>query len=169
MKTKFIIPFAASLAMAFGAFTSNAQNPEGIPMDTNPGLVMAGSQNYSQLPDNAKKFIEKHFKSVGVQKCEKFFAKGEYEVELNNGIDLEFNLKGEITEIDAPDNTFLPIAVVKDILPHKSLARLEKDGLTSKVESIEFKKGKVYEVEIGIQDPDTFIFDINGEFIAIED
>ena len=86
-----------------------------------------------------------------------------------NGIDIEFNLKGDITEIDAPGQTYLPVAVVKDVMPHKSFTRLEKDGLTSKVESIEFSKGKVYEVEVGINDPDTFIFDVDGNFIAIED
>ncbi|MDE5650518.1 MAG: PepSY-like domain-containing protein [Duncaniella sp.] len=169
MKTKLIATFASVMAMIFGVFASNAQTQNAIARDTNPGVVMAGSQNYSQLPGKARHFIEKHFKDVGVAKCEKFFARSEYEVELVNGIDIEFNLKGDITEIDAPGQTYLPVAVVKDVMPHKSFTRLEKDGLTSKVESIEFSKGKVYEVEVGINDPDTFIFDVDGNFIAIED
>lgn len=169
MKTKLIAAFATVMAMTFGSVIASAQNQNAIPRDTNPGIVMAGTQNYSQLPDKAKHFISKHFKNVGVAKCEKFFAKGQYEVELVNGVDIEFNLKGEVTEIDAPGNTFLPVAVVKDVMPHKSYNRLEKDGLTAKVESIEFKKGKAYEVEVGIPAPDTFIFDIDGDFIAIED
>ena len=169
MKTKLLISFATMMAMTFGIMTITAQTPGVFPVDTNPGLVVAGSQNYSQLPAKAKKFISKHFKNTGIQKCEKFFAKGEYEVELSNGIDIEFNLDGVVTEIDAPDNTFLPVKVVKDVLPHKSFNRLDKNELTTKIESIEFKKGKAYEVEVGIENPDTFIFDINGDFIAIED
>lgn len=169
MKTKLIAVFATVMAMTFGTLISNAQNQNASPYDSNPGIVIAGSQNYSQLPDKAKHFISKHFKNVGVSKCEKFFAKGQYEVELTNGIDIEFNLKGEITEIDAPDNTFLSVAVVKDMMHHKSFSRLEKDGLADKVESIEFKKWKVCEVEVGIAAPDTYIFDIDGNFIAIED
>lgn len=169
MKTKLIIAFATTATMLFGGFFSKAQTPRELPIDTNPGLAIAGSQNYSQLPEKARHFISKHFKDLNIQKCEKFFAKGEYEVELSNGLDIEFNLDGAVTEIDAPDNMFLPVSAVKEVLPHKSFSRLEKAGLTTKVESIEFKKGKAYEVEIGIPDPDTFIFDINGEFVAIED
>ena len=169
MKTKLIIAFATAMTMIFGGFFSTAQTPQTPPIDTNPGIAISGSQNYNKLPNKAKHFITKHFKNFGVQKCEKYFAKEEYEVELTNGIDIEFNLNGDVTEIDAPNDSFLSVDVVKDILPHKSYTRLEKDGLNSKVEPIEFKKGKVYEVEIDIQDPDTFIFDINGEFIAIED
>ncbi|MDE7145216.1 MAG: hypothetical protein K2O30_03590, partial [Duncaniella sp.] len=97
MKTKLIATFASVMAMIFGVFASNAQTQNAIARDTNPGVVMAGSQNYSQLPGKARHFIEKHFKDVGVAKCEKFFARGEYEVELVNGIDIEFNLKGDIT------------------------------------------------------------------------
>ncbi|WP_438589149.1 hypothetical protein [Duncaniella dubosii] len=32
-------------------------------------------------PKKAQAFIEKHFKDAGVMKCEKYFAKGKYEVE----------------------------------------------------------------------------------------
>lgn len=170
MKTKLIIAFATVMTVMFGGLMSHAQVPsEPLLMNTTPGIAVAGSEDYNQLPDKAKHFITKHFKNVGVKKCEKYFAKGEYEVELTNGVDIEFNLDGMVTEIDAPGKTFLPETVVKEILPHKAFTRLENEGLAGKVESIEFKKGRAYEVEIDIPDPDTYIFDINGEFIALED
>lgn len=169
MKTKILTAFATLVAVMFGGLATNAQVPDHMIQGGNPGIVMAGSQKYSQLPDKAKHFIDKHFKDVGVYKCEKYFAKGQYEVELRNGVDIEFNLKGEVTEIDAPDRTYLASSVVKDVLPKKSFTRLENQGLASKIESIEFKKGKAIEVEVDVPDPDTFIFDIDGNFIAIED
>lgn len=154
------------MAIAFSAptFVAEAQYYGG-----SPGIAMAGSADVSQLPDKAKTFIKKHFKDVGVRTCEKYFAKGKYEVELANGVDLEFNTGGEILEIDAPDNIILANSVIKDILPHKAYTRLEKDGMLNSVESIEFKKGKVYEVELRISDPDTYVFSPEGSFIAIED
>ncbi len=134
-----------------------------------PGLVVAGSENYQQLPEKARKFVEKHFKDSNVAKCEKYFAKGKYEVELTNGIDIEFDAQGTVTEIDAPDRAYIASSIVKDILPHKAFSRLEKEGLSQTVESVEFKKGKVYEVDVNIPGPDTYVFDINGEFLMIED
>lgn len=167
MKLKALISGIASLAILSGAAGAVAQVPLGN--GGNPGIVMSGSANYSQLPEKAQAFIEKHFKNIGVQTCEKFFAKGKYEVELRNGVDLEFNTKGDLIEIDAPGNTVLPEAVVKDVMPRKAYERLAKDGLTGMVESIELNRGRVYEVELSIQDPDTYVFDIDGVFMAIED
>lgn len=169
MKTKLIIAFATVMTVMFGGLISSAQVPSEPLLNTTPGIAVAGSADARQLPDKAKHFISKHFKNTGIEKCEKFFAKGEYEVELTNGVDIEFNLDGVVIEIDAPDRTYLPITVVKEVLPHKAYSRLEKAGLTGKVESIEFKKGRAYEVELNIPNPDTYIFDINGEFIALED
>ena len=134
-----------------------------------PGIVMAGSQNYNKIPEKARKFVDKHFKGTAVSKCEQYFAKGKYEVELANGVDIDFNRKGEVLEIDAPDNAYLAQSVVKDLLHHGAYNRLVKDGYANKVEAIEFRKGRAVEVEIGIEGPDTYIFDLNGTLIAIED
>ncbi len=166
MKFKSIMSVVTSLAMLLGVADAVAQAPV---TGGNPGIVMAGSQNYSQLPKKARSFIEKHFKNVGVRACEQYFAKGKYEVELMNGVDIEFNMKGEVIEIDAPDNNTLPSAVVKDVMHAKAYGRLEKDGLSNRVESIEFNRKKVCEVELSIPDPDTYLFDANGVFLAIED
>lgn len=167
MKTKLFIASAAVAALVATGFSTRAQAPR--LNGSNPGIVMAGSQNYESIPSKAKHFVEKHFKGVGITKCEQYFAKGKYEVELSNGVDIEFNTKGEVTEVDAPDNAFLPTSVVRDLLHRSAYSHLEKDGLEAKVESIEFKKGKAVEVEVSIPDPDTFIFDIDGNFIAIQD
>ncbi|MCM1110448.1 MAG: PepSY-like domain-containing protein [Clostridium sp.] len=166
MKTNRLLAAVAALiiGMATPSFVAEAQFVGG-----GPGIAVAGSTDVSQLPSKAKSFIDKHFKGVAVRSCEKYFAKGKYEVELSNGVDLEFNTKGEIVEIDAPDNMVLLSSVVKDFLPKKAYERLEKDGMAGSVESIEFRKGKVYEVDLRIPGPDTYLFTPEGIFIAIED
>lgn len=166
MKTKKVLAAVAAFAIACapGAFVSQAQA-----FGSGPGIAMAGSTDISKLPDKAKSFIDKHFKDVAVRTCERYYAKDKYEVELVNGVDLEFNSKGEITEIDAPGNTVLAQTVVKDMLPRKAYDRLVSDGMVDNVESIEFKKGKVYEVDLRITGPDTYVFTPEGVFLAIED
>lgn len=165
MKCKLFLALAAIVAIAFAGVDANAQTAYGA----NPGIVLSGSQNAANLPEKAKKFIDKHFKGVSVAKCEQYFAKGKYEVELANGVDIEFNTKGDVIEVDAPDNYYLASAIAKELLHDSAFYRLEKEGLLNKVESIEFKRGRVVEVSVDIPDPDTYVFDINGTFIAIED
>lgn len=168
MKLKNLLSGFASLAVLFGAAGYTAAQVPDI-VGSNPGIAIAGSQDYTQLPEKAKAFIEKHFKGVDVKTCEKYFAKDKYEIELANGVDLEFNSQGVLTEVDAPDDAVLPVAVVKEIMPGKAFDRLDKDGLSGMVESIELNRGKVYEVELNIPDPDTYVFDLDGVFIAIEE
>ncbi|MDE6345078.1 MAG: PepSY-like domain-containing protein [Muribaculaceae bacterium] len=167
MKTHFIFGAAFVAVVALSGYDAQARRPDLT--GGNPGIVISGSQDYDGMPEKAKHFISKHFSGVGISKCEKYFAKGKYEVELANGVDMEFNTKGELTEIDAPDNAFLAPSIVKELLHRSAYSHLEKDGLDSKVESIEFNRGKAVEVELGIPDPDTYVFDIDGNFIAIRD
>lgn len=168
MKRHLLLSLAAATVVGLTAtfFTTQAVAQVNNGM---PGIVMAGSQDYSQIPEKARKFVEKHFKGINVSKCERYYAKGKYEVELANGVDINFDTKGQVMDIDAPDNSFLAASVVKDVLHHNAYKRLEQQGVANKVESIEFRKGKAVEVEVGIPDPDTFIFDINGNFLVMED
>lgn len=161
---------AAALLMLVGSVSDMNAQQKARPYVGGPGIAMAGSQNYSALPKEARNFIEKHFKGQKVTKCEQYFAKNKYEVELSNGIDIEFDNKGKVIEIDAPDNQCLSPQVVKSVLHGSAYKRLERDGMLGNVESVEFdKRGKLVEVDLSIQGPDTYVFDIDGNFIAISD
>lgn len=168
MKKEFLAGTLA-IMMLFG-MSSAMSAQDRVRINGGPGIVMAGSQNYNNLPKEARTFIEKHFKGENVVKCEEFFAKRKYEVELSNGVDIDFDMKGKVKEIDAPDNMCLPVSVVKALIHGNAFKRLEKDGLSTRVESVEFnKRNKIVEIEFSIPSPDTYIFDINGNFIAISD
>lgn len=170
MKARKIAACLAAVVIALGGF-SQAAAQNNARYQGGPGIVVSGSSNRAaNLPAKAKAFLNKHFKGVQVVKCENFFTRGESDVELSNGIDIEFNKQGRVMEIDAPDNSYLPTAVVKDLVHTNAYRRLEKDGLAARVESIDFdKRGRTVEIEVGIEEPDIYVFDINGNFIAIAD
>lgn len=168
MKFKRILFATASFVLLFGVADSMAQKPPCC-NDGNPGIAISGSQNYSQLPEKSRMFIEKYFKSLNVKSCKKYFAKDTYEVELSNGIDIDFNANGDVVEMDAPDNFVFPVDAVKDVIPEKAYNRLVKDGYNTMVESIDFKDGRVYEIELNVSGPDTYLFDVDGKFLTIDD
>lgn len=159
---------AAVAAISFAGLNANAQAPQ---YGTTPGIVVAASQDVSKLPKKAKKFINKYFDGVSVANCEQNFAKGEYDVTLANGVDIEFNSKGDVKEIDAPDNCYIAPDLSKELLHDSAFAHLESQGLLSKVESIEFKRGRAVEVTVDVPNPapDTYIYSVEGVFIGTDD
>ncbi|MDE6485348.1 MAG: PepSY-like domain-containing protein [Duncaniella sp.] len=167
MKTTKKFIFAAAAAMF--ASVAVAQVPPRPIEITTPGIVVAGSYDKAKLPKEAHEFIAKYFPGATVVKCEQYYAKGKVSVELNTGVDIDFDMKGNPVEVEAPDRAALPREVVKKLLHDTAFARLIADGYADKVESIEIKRGRVVEVSVDKRDPDTYIFDINGLFIALED
>lgn len=168
MKMKLLFAALIVAASTVGAAVTAAAKPPRY--NAGPGIAMAGSQYYSSLPADARSFIDRHYKGVTVVKCEKYFAKGKYEVELANGVDIDFNAKGKVLEIDAPDGRVLAASVVKDLIHSKSYKYLEEAGMTGNVEAIDLdNRGRVVEVELSIPEPDVYVFDIDGNFIAISD
>ena len=161
MKARKLAASLAAVVIALGGFSqAAAQNTARY--QGGPGIAVSGASNRANnLPAKAKSFLNKHFRGVQVVKCETFFSRGENDVELSNGIDIEFNKEGRVIEIDAPDNTYLPTAVVRDLL---------HAGAYRRVESIDFdKRGRTVEIEVDIEEPDVYVFDIGGNFIAITD
>ena len=90
MKTNLLLSLASAAVIMLAGATVTAQAEPQI-NNGMPGIVMAGSQNYNKIPEKARKFVDKHFKGTAVSKCEQYFAKGKYEVELANGVDIDFN------------------------------------------------------------------------------
>lgn len=159
----------ASAAALAAAVTAVAQVPSHPVEFSTPGIVLSGSANTDALPKKAKEFISKYFPGTTVTKCEQYYAKSKYSVELSTSVDIDFDLQGNVTEVEAPDMSVLPRQLVKDLLHDTAFARLIADGYADRVESIEFKRGRVVEVSVAKSDPDTYVFDLDGVFIALED
>lgn len=106
------------------------------------GFVALADRNIpsNELPNEAKTFINKHYNGVAIYDCEIDGMK--YDVELGNGVDLEFDNSGKLRKIDADDNT-LAQSVVKALLPAKAFDYLTNQGLAGKVEEIEFRRNTI--------------------------
>ena len=78
--------------------------------------------NANMLPDNAKAFIQKNYASEGYRTCERD-DDGHYDVELRNGVDLEFDANGKLLKIDGGTRR-VSKSVLKQILPAKAYAEL---------------------------------------------
>lgn len=116
------------------------------------------------LPQNAQDFIEENFASetlVSADKEDKWFSwdKNEmYEVHLSNGIKLDFNKSGEITEIDSRDNAPIPLEAV----PEEIRSYVEENHSGADITSWEKDND---EQEVELSDGTDLEFDKNGTFL----
>ena len=159
-----ILKIMALAALALAPAAASAQ----VPPSGNPGIVVAGSVNDSSIPQEAKNFIAKYYPGQSVVSVEKNFIRSEYDVRLVNGVDIEFNGKGKVRDIEAPNGTVLPDAVVKALLPEKAYRHLADNGLKGQVNEISIGRGG-YEVSLLIDNPDEVVYDVVGEFVAFDD
>ena len=116
------------------------------------------------LPQNSQDFIRENFASETVEAVKKedgWFNWGDhemYEVVFANGIELDFNKAGEITEIDSKNEEPIPLEVlpgeigsyVENKYKDKHIILWEKDDDGQKVE---------------LADGIALVFDTNGNFV----
>lgn len=167
MKRKFKLTAVLGATLLCTSMLS-AQQTIGLPQ-SDPGIAVAGSVESAQLPKPAKDFIKKHFPGVAIRDSERNFLSGEYDVDLVDGTDLEFNSKGEIIEIEAGKRHVLSQRLLKEILPGKAYKELERRGNLNNVETVKKDSRKGYKVELRNVDLDDYRFDIEGVLISIND
>lgn len=99
---------------------------------------------FEQLPVPAQEFVTTHFADVKVTitTVESGLLEKTYDVALNNGVKLEFDRKGQWTEVACP-TTYVP----SKVLPNEIKAYLETTFPQSKVTKIEREDGR-YEVTL---------------------
>lgn len=148
-----------------------AQNPQPVQqqIDSNPGIFLGGtaSVDFEQLPDKAIKFLTDNFSYKQVNKCEKEYPGGEFEVELRDGTEIDFTPDGTWTEIDAADNTTLSENLLKKILNHKIYNELVNRGYVNLVENLERTASGGLKIELDKIAIEEIIFDIDGTVVAV--
>ena len=99
----------------------------------------------SQMPKAAQLFIQKHFanQSVAIAKVETEFLDKNYDVIFTNGDKIEFNKKGQWTNVDC-EHTQVPV----DIIPVAIQKYVSQKFPDTKVVKIEVTDRKGYEVEL---------------------
>lgn len=170
---KFILTLVIFAAVP--AFMVNAQAKRNnrtatqVEMVQGPGPVISGSYDYKKVPEKARKFIETNFAGVNVMRVEKEFGPEQYDITLANGVELDFNAKGDLEEIDG-QNSPLPYSVVKAILPAAAAKTLETKSAHNAVKSIDVEKS-YFEVEFVKQmslNLKEMKFDAKGNTMKIE-
>lgn len=117
-----------------------------------------------KLPQASRDFLKKHFSAEEVAKVERndswynFDKEEMYEVRLGNGIKLDFNKAGEVTEIDSKEGSIIP----PEALPQAIRLYLNQNGINTPVVSWE-KEGDGHEIQLA--DGREFEFDNNGKFL----
>ena len=110
------------------------------------------------IPAGAKTFLNKYFANVAVVYPEQEY--NEFEVHLENGVEIEFTGNGDWKSVDAKwqpiPTTIVPpsvLAAVKAMYPKAAIVKIEKDWngfdieLDNRMELKVADNGKVYEVE----------------------
>ncbi len=153
-----------AVALIGGSIAAYAQQP----VQGGVGPVVSGTVDNSQLPEAAKTFIKKHYPNRSIVEVDKGFMSGNYEVELSDGTELDFNSKGKVTEVDAAHNSVIEPVVIEEIISPKAYKELNNRGFTGNVESVK-TTNKHQKVELRGYEYDTVIFDLDGNLIAITD
>lgn len=126
--------------------------------------TISAQADVSKLPQMSQDFLKKNFSSEEVIKVEKndswynWDDDEMYEVRLRNGIKLDFNKTGEITEIDSKEGTIIP----PEAFPQAIRTYLEQNNLLNHVVSWE-KEDEGHEVELA--DGRELEFDSTGKFL----
>ena len=91
----------------------------------------------NQMPQTAQQFIKKYFadSKVALAKMESDFLYKSYEVIFTNGNKVEFDKKGEWTEVDCKYG-FVPVAVIPTVIlkyvstnyPDTKILKIERDS-----------------------------------------
>lgn len=171
-----IIAAAAMVAVsgvavyAEGQFTEYTPAHEGSLPALYPGVgpVMAESVTSSQLPTSATDFIRKYFPSAVVVNSTHDIKGGEYDVDLDDGTDIEFDSRGEWTEVEAGNMRRLSPAMVASLIPEKAYKELERRQMTGEVEKIKRDRNG-YKVELREVKYDDYRFSRDGKLLSVKD
>ncbi|HET8855110.1 MAG TPA: PepSY-like domain-containing protein [Salinimicrobium sp.] len=123
-----------------------------------------GAEN---LPQEARDFIDEHFATETVSRVEKedsWFSwdKNEmYEVYFSNGLRLDFNKQGEITEISGEDGISLP----QEAFPAALISYINSNYPGTQPESWEREDDKQ---EVELSDGTELEFDLDGNFLKAD-
>ncbi len=165
MKTIATRLFLSGAILALAAGTMTAQNPNTY---QSVGPALEGSVPASELPENAQAFIKKNFPHAAVVSCTRDYSDGQFDVDLEEGTDLEFNHKGEWVEVEAGTMRRLSAVLVKQLIPEKAYKELERRNMTTEVESIKRSRDG-YKVELREVKYDDFRFANDGRMLSNND
>lgn len=118
---------------------------------------------FNELPKTAQNFVTKYYdaKQVSFVVIDKELFSTSYKVKLTNGIEVEFDGKGNWKEVDAGVN-----AVPHQIVDANIVAYVKRSFPNNKIVQISREKNKI---EVELSNGLDLVFNKNGKFIRIDD
>lgn len=148
-------------AMTPGTSAQSAAMPD----DSVTGLTVRNEAQKSQeMPASVRRFLNRYYKNIGVvkYKTKTTVGKGkQYEIELENGVETEFDNSGNWTEIK--DYKGVPASLV----PRKISSYVSQKYPDIKIKSIE-KETRKKKIEVELLDGTDLEFDLAGNFLRID-
>jgi len=130
-------------------------------------LGLFAQNNADILPQNSRDFIDQNFSSATIESAKEdssweFWDKDEkYEVRLSNGIKLDFNKNGEVTEIDSNNREAIP----EDALPANLVSYVKSNYAGAQIISWEKDDD---EQEVKLANGTELEFDAQGNFRKVD-
>ncbi|MNK54572.1 hypothetical protein D3C87_735590 [compost metagenome] len=118
----------------------------------------------TELPAAAHTFIKQHFKdqTIDVVRKDKGLISTDYDVRLSNGIELEFDDKGNWEEVDG-NHIAIPASVIPKTIATYAATHYKGQAIVK----IDKKRSGDYKIELA--NDVELVFDKNGKFLRIDD
>ena len=129
-------------------------------------LSMFAQAKTDKLPETARNFLNEHFSSISITEVKEnsnweIWEDEKFEVKLSNGIEIDFDEKGNAIEIDTNADKTIPLQA----LPFKIVDYLKENYPDAGVTAWE-KDSKEQEIELG--NGTELEFDADGNFRKID-
>lgn len=113
----------------------------------------------NMLPDQAKQFVTDYFSNAVIVSAKT--DGDEYVARLSDGVTIDFDKNGVWTDVDAPRGRVLPTGFYPEAIDNYIAANYTDGGINEIS-----KEARGYDVELvtGVD----LVFDINGQFVAVD-
>lgn len=122
-----------------------------------------GMTKFEQLPAKAQEFVKTYFSDYKVSYvfADKEFADTEYKIRFENGTEIDFNAKGEWTDVSSKNNCIPTGFILKDITNY---VEMNHNGMCITDVEREFNR-----IKIELNDSLEIEFNSKGKLISYDD
>lgn len=118
---------------------------------------------FDELPNSAQAFVQSYYNpsDIAFIKIERDGLHNEYEVQLNNGVKIEFDYKGNLKDIDCK-----PQAVPDGIVPEKIVSYVASRFPAAFI--VKYEKDRRHQ-KVELNNSLDLEFDLQGNFLRVDD
>lgn len=118
---------------------------------------------FNELPKSAQSFVSTYYtvQQISIIVVDKEFMSTSYKVKLIDGVEIEFDNKGNWTEVDAEKK-----AVPNQIVNPKIMDYVKKSFPNNEIVQVSRERNKI---EVELTNGLDLVFNKNGKFIRIDD